>query len=524
MQFKQSVRAACRESFDGEDALFANATAEEELRQLFRAIDSDSDGFIGTKEYKAFLVGCTSAFLSDIGPESDYAAAPDKRVVNMDSSDDLSLETHGLLQQQGPPSTMLLRRRRRGQDTSAAVGWMAPTSASQAMCNRSSMPNGRDSLGGPKPVRRRSQGSEGIRGGVMLTPLVDATASFLRPTRVSRLGQREKHRFDQRDLRYKSSSTRSKQTSDQATVPRRAASAMELQPSSQRDRRRSLSKSSQQLSNNDRAQPLAKPRTRAAFANSSVPHQNDVDAEDIVDEETNDSFSETNSPVGTRSDERKQGGVDQVMLKLKTKAARRKKNAVAAAASLSDTNGPDDETKEENTALNSSEESLQPWEKKQKKPRGPPLTGARIEITPIEVDLSSVAVVAPKVDKVMMMMKAKEEKKKKQKQELVKSKTKVDVDGNSDPDVTKTATAAGIEELSALEAGTKVAALQTAATELPENEPEQTISANAADENSNGMSQDNVVDEGIAVGDAPLDKSESDQGETTTQAPTGQVE
>eukprot|EP01043_Picozoa_sp_COSAG02_P022197 COSAG02_NODE_1147_length_14223_cov_4.760337_7_plen_506_part_00 len=475
LQFKQSVRAACRETFDGEDALFASTAAEEELRQLFRAIDSDCDGFIGTKEYKTFLVGCTSAFLSDIAPESGYVAALDK--VAMGSSDDLSSDTHGLRQQEGLPSTVLLRRRRRGQVTSEAVGWMAPTAASQAMSNGTSIPKGRDSLGGPKPIRRRSQGSEATSGGVMLAPLVDATASFLRPTRVSRLGQREKHRFDERDLRYKSSLRHGKHVSDQATVSRRSASAMELKPPSQHDRRRRLSESSQQLLKQDGTQFLAKHQNRVVRAKPPVLPQSDVDAQDSVDHEAINSFRDSNSPVEARLDGQKQGGVDQVMLKLKSKAARRQKTAAAAAASLSETNGPADETnrdetKEEHAALNSSEESLQPWEKKPKKLRGPSLTGARIEITPIEVDLSSVAVVAPKVDKVMMMMKAKEEKKKQKRQELAKSQATV--------------------------------------------ESGQIIAADVANENDSESSKHTDRDEGLLI-DATLDKAEREHGKNDVE-------
>lgn len=485
LQFKQSVRAACRETFDGEDALFASTAAEKELRQLFRAIDSDSDGFIGTKEYKTFLVGCTSVFLSDIVPESGYVAAPDK--VAMGSSDDLSPDTHGLRQQQGLASTVLLRRKRRGQDTSAAVGWMAPTVASQAMSNESSIPKGRDSLGGPKPLRRRSQGSEATSGGVILAPLVDATASFLRPTRVSRLGQREKHRFDERDLRYKSSLTQGKHVVlDQATLSRRSVSAMELQPPSQRDRRRRLSESSQQVPKQDGTQPLAKHQNRILRAKQPVQHQSGgVDAENLVDQQAIISFGDSNSPIETRSDGQKQGGVDQVMLKLKSRAARRKKTAAAATASLSETTGSadettGDETKEENAALSSSEETLQPWEKKQKKLRGPPLTGARIEITPIEVDLSSVAVVAPKVDKVMMMMKAKEEKKKQKRQELAKSSNQV--------------------------------------------EPRQIFAADVANETNSESSKLTGEEQGIAMVDPTLDKAGKEHGKTTSQAPRDQVE
>eukprot|EP01044_Picomonas_judraskeda_P002255 COSAG03_NODE_156_length_11431_cov_14.727674_4_plen_491_part_00 len=422
VQFKQSVRAACRETFDGEDALFASAAAEGELRQLFRAIDSDSDGFIGTKEYKTFLVGCTSVFLTEMGAESARPAGPGGKNVALDS-EDLSQEAHGLQGQQELPSTMLLRRRRRGHDTGYTVGWMAPTAASQAMGTQSSMAKGRNSLGAPKPLRRRSHGGE--HGRVVLAPLVDATASFLRPTRVSKLGQREKHIFDERDVIYRSLSTHRRQPSVQATVPRRAASAMELQAPAQRDQSRRLSEESQQLQQRNGAQPVAKPRNRIARAELSVTQQNDV--EDIVDENLGQGFSaatetpdgHSNGTVGICLDEQKQGDEDQVLLKLKSKEERRKKTAAVAAASFSETIGGGDEMKE---VLNSSEESLQPWEKKQKKQRGPPLAGAKVVITPIEVDLSSAAAVGPNEDKVMMMMKAKEEKKK-QRQELAKSKT-----------------------------------------------------------------------------------------------------
>ena len=83
-----------------------------------------------------------------------------------------------------------------------------------------------------------------------------------------------------------------------------------------------------------------------------------------------------------------QDGPDQVMLKLKSKEARRKQNAAKAAASLSETGGstaaddgaagPLDEAEDDGLSWGSSTgsgESLQPWEKKQKKARGPPLTG-----------------------------------------------------------------------------------------------------------------------------------------------------
>ena len=478
VQFKQSVRAACRETFDGEDALFANAAAEEELRQLFRAIDSDSDGFIGTKEYKTFLVGCTSVFLTDLGAESAQPAGPGSKNVALDS-DDLSQEANGSQRQQELPSTMLLRRRRRVHDAGNTLGWMAPTAASQAMSTRSSMPKG---LGVPKPLRRRSQGEHGK---VVLAPLVDATASFLRPTRVSQLGQREKHMFDERDLRHR------RQPSDQATVPRRAASAMELQPLVQRDQSRRLSEASQQLRQRDGAQPVATPQNRITRAKLSVPQQNDAvvivgdDLEQGFPDDTKTPCGDSNTNVGICLDEQKQGDEDQVLLKLKTKEERRKQTAAAAAASLSNTLGGDDDAKE---ALNSSEESLQPWEKKQKKQRGPPLVGATVVITPIEVDLSLAAAVAPNKDKVMMMMKAKEDKKK-QRQELAKSKLDVEVN-----DATETVVDSATQE------------------------PEQASTAGAADANKD-------IDGDLALTlSGPQKPGGDDKEGTTTEVPSDQVE
>ena len=145
-QFKQAVRSACRETFDGDDPLFSSAAGEEELQQLFRAVDSDIDGFIGTKEFKNFLVGCTSVFLRDTDPDTGDTDALGGEKTALSPDDEPGQNISALKHHQGMPSTVLLRRKRRVHNvvsSSATVGWLAPTAASQAMSNQSCIQHSR---------------------------------------------------------------------------------------------------------------------------------------------------------------------------------------------------------------------------------------------------------------------------------------------------------------------------------------------------------------------------------------------
>jgi Ca2+-binding EF-hand superfamily protein len=441
-EFKQSVRAACRETFEGEDALLTTASSEEELRQLFAAVDSDSDGFIGTKEFKIFLVGCTSAFLAATEPGSVAAGRARGAASDGVDSDDGDTSSGAM---------PLLRRQRRGRGAGGhASGWMAPTAASLAMGTQdSSLPKGRDSLGDAKPLRRRSQGgsSGGHHGRVLLAPLVDVTASFLKPTRASRLGERTKHVYDGRDLRHKSSLMQQGgggglgaggsggcSSPGRVELPRRAASALEEREQQQRqrsarkgeDRSRRVSDTGRRQQQQQQQQPdrarrqirdaNAKKAATVAAARATVTpaaieddvveeHEQVLPDKDVaaaaIDKQADTSGAAAMvALVGTVDDDDdggdddsidgggEQDGPDQVMLKLKSKEARRKQNAAKAAASLSETGGstaaddgaagPLDEAEDDGLSWGSSTgsgESLQPWEKKQKKARGPPLTG-----------------------------------------------------------------------------------------------------------------------------------------------------
>ena len=195
-EFKKAARAAFAKAFPGEEAELLRGEAVEELRELFSSVDSNKDGFIGTAEFKAFLVACTSVFLG--------ATAP---TVTSDSDPNTSGAEKGTGE-----LAPLLRPRRRPQESGAVGGWMAPTAASQ----------GRNSVGSARPLRRRSQGNRSeSRGRVTLKP-IEGEPSFLKPTARSKLGARRKHKYDNRDLKQKHAN-------------RRAASAMAGEIASEQD-------------------------------------------------------------------------------------------------------------------------------------------------------------------------------------------------------------------------------------------------------------------------------------------------
>ena len=113
------------------------------------------------------------------------------------------------------------------------------------------------------------------------------------------------------------------------------------------------------------------------------------------------------------------GKVDSVLDRMRSKAQKKKERVTLPEATEEEAEEvadvPLEGAQSSGSVAGQSSGELQPWEKKPKKSRGPPLTGDRVEITPVtSMSLAAAAGVAPKVDKVTQMLKAKAARKKKQ--------------------------------------------------------------------------------------------------------------